>query len=498
MPRKKLTPEETAALAAAESAQPADNPEESPAAPTDANEPVGEASAKPDAQEETSPAAELPSETSPGEAVQPEEDIPPESTSSAEAESPPGELTPPDEEVPPDEEAPADEETPPETDIPPDTPSASDDGGEAPLLIEDSDDDPTDEPADDDADNSDNEEPVVIPAKPPAKKRAKETAEIKTRPLSEAFAPPGNDLILRPRTVLTIESNETIASDEDKAEELWHDIQNARRMRRTLTGTLVGIEMTEAKKPIAIVYYRDQRVVIPISELLPYDIEETSVTGATKTERLSKIANNMLGCDIDFVIAGIDKRSRSVVASRKEAMLKKRRRFYLTLGDYGLPQVHEGRTVQARIIAVSAYNIRVDVFGVETVIPNQDLSWEWLANATEKYSVGEKILVKVNRVEGDNVKNLKIKADVKSLLPNNIRENLLKVSVQGKYMGIINNINHGVIYLRLKNGVNAVAHTCLDRRAPGVNDEVAFVVTGINWDHNDAEGLITKIIRQNI
>jgi len=364
-------------------------------------------------------------------------------------------------------------------------------------MISDSE-DPPEEPA---AEPSEADgKPKGAAASKPATGRRKAGDDIKTRPVTEAFEkPPGNDLMMRPASsILTIESRDTIQTEEDKIEELWHDIQNARRMRRMLTGTLVGIEMTEAKKPIAIVFYRGQRVVIPISELLPYDIAETSVTGSSKIERLSKIANNMLGADIDFIIAGIDKRSRSVVASRKEAMLKKRRRFYLTPGDYGLPQVHDGRTVQARIVSVSAYNIRVDIFGVEAVIPNQDLAWEWIANAMDKFAVGQKLLVKINRVEGDAVDNLKVKADVKSLLPNNIRENLLKISVQGKYMGTINNINHGVIYLRLKNGVNAVAHTCLDRRDPGVNDEVAFVVTGINWDHNDAEGLITKIIRQNI
>jgi len=388
---------------------------------------------------------------------------------------------------------------------------AESDDGEAPLLISDSDESDEVEDADTEGDstvsdeddaNDDSGEPAPATEAPPTKpvRRQKKSGEdIKTKPITEAFdKPPGNDLVLRNAPVLTIESREVIKTDEDKAEELWHNIQNARRTRRILTGTLVGLEMTEAKKLIAIVYYHDQRVVIPMSELLPYDVEETSVTGSSKLERLSKIANNMLGCDIDFIVAGIDKRSRSIVASRKAAMLKKRHRFYMITGDYGLPQVHEGRTVQARIVSVSAYNIRVDIFGVETVIPNQDLSWEWLANASEKYSVGEKILVNINRVDGNTIDTLRVKADVRSLTPNNVRENLLKVSVQGKYMGTINNINHGVIYLRLKNGVNAVAHTCLDRRDPGVNDEVAFVVTGINWDHNDAEGLITKIIRQNI
>ena len=36
--------------------------------------------------------------------------------------------------------------------------------------------------------------------------------------------------------------------------------------------------------------------------------------------RQNKILGNMLGADIDFVVRGIDSKTRSVVASRREAM----------------------------------------------------------------------------------------------------------------------------------------------------------------------------------
>ena len=40
--------------------------------------------------------------------------------------------------------------------------------------------------------------------------------------------------------------------------------------------------------------------------------------------RQNKILGNMLGADIDFVVRGIDSKTRSVVASRREAMMRKR------------------------------------------------------------------------------------------------------------------------------------------------------------------------------
>lgn len=76
------------------------------------------------------------------------------------------------------------------------------------------------------------------------------------------------------------------------------------------------------------IYYKDLRVVIPVSEMMIQLSTEPNNYGEM-AERQNKILNNMLGCEVDFVVRGIDARTRSVVASRREAMLRKRKTFYL-------------------------------------------------------------------------------------------------------------------------------------------------------------------------
>lgn len=46
--------------------------------------------------------------------------------------------------------------------------------------------------------------------------------------------------------------------------------------------------------------------------------------------------------------------------------------------------------------------------------------------------------------------------------------------------------------------VNAVAHSCYDRRTPGKKDDVSFVVTKLDEERSIAVGIITRIIRQNL
>ena len=58
--------------------------------------------------------------------------------------------------------------------------------------------------------------------------------------------------------VLTIDANGAYETEEDKAELLWHELQNAYRSKRILSGVLSGVEETSSGS-IAVVYYKGQR-----------------------------------------------------------------------------------------------------------------------------------------------------------------------------------------------------------------------------------------------
>ena len=118
-------------------------------------------------------------------------------------------------------------------------------------------------------------------------------------------------------SVLTIESRGAVETEETREDVIWHEIHNAYRTRKILTGQLGGIEQTDAGKTIAIVDYKGFRIVIPLKEMMIN--LGPSPSGQEYTElmiRQNKILGNMLGAEIDFIVKGIDSRSRSVVASR--------------------------------------------------------------------------------------------------------------------------------------------------------------------------------------
>ena len=115
--------------------------------------------------------------------------------------------------------------------------------------------------------------------------------------------------------VLTITARTRIKSEAEATDELWHEIRNAYRTRRILTGTLDGIEQTTGGKTLATVSFRGFRIAIPIREMLV--LEERMPSGrayADYMNRLNRILGTMLGAEIDFIVKGIDSTTHSAVA----------------------------------------------------------------------------------------------------------------------------------------------------------------------------------------
>lgn len=299
--------------------------------------------------------------------------------------------------------------------------------------------------------------------------------------------------------ILTVEVGDEVETEESREDIIWHEIHNAYRTRRILSGMLSGVEQLENGKTIAVADYKGFRILIPLKEMMILmDETQTRQRYADMIIRQVKLLQSLLGSEIDFMIRGIDSGTRSVVASRQDAVLRKRQRFYFDVSTDDRPLIYPGRIVQARVIAVSEKSIRVEIFGAECSIIARDLAWHWIGDAHEHYAVGDKVLVRIQSITGDKPENLKVKADIRSISQNTSHDNLKKCRVQSRYAGKVTDVRKGVVYIRLNNGVNAIAHSCYDYRTPGKKDDVSFAVTKLDEEQGVAVGIITRIIRQNL
>lgn len=96
---------------------------------------------------------------------------------------------------------------------------------------------------------------------------------------------------LAPTSILTISADADIETPESIEDTNWHELQNAYRTKKILTGTLGGIEKLERDGTIAIVYYKDQRIVIPLSEMM-INLKKMPLptTGSSLTDKIRSSA----------------------------------------------------------------------------------------------------------------------------------------------------------------------------------------------------------------
>ena len=297
------------------------------------------------------------------------------------------------------------------------------------------------------------------------------------------------------REILTISEAGILAGPVEAKRDGWHEVIHAFRTGKILAGCISGIETLSDGWNVVVVYYEGCRVLIPIGEMM-IDLTGDGREQADTINRQIRIANNMLGAQIDFVIRSVDQESGSIVASRKDAMLKKRRTFYFAGEEDKNALIVPGRKVEARVIAVAQKVVRLEVFGIEISVRVRDMCHAWLLDAAEKYTVGDVVQVTVKSVEGTGAEDVKIAVDVKGERDDPGKAELSRCCRQGKYSGIVTDVYRGTYYLRLDSGVNAIAHSATIPVVPGRGDRVGFVVTRVNPEAGFAEGIITRMIRQ--
>lgn len=298
--------------------------------------------------------------------------------------------------------------------------------------------------------------------------------------------------------ILTLEVGADVETQKDKDLTIWHELKNSQLTGTPLSGILGKVERTEIGGLIAVVDYKGQRVAIPLAEMMLVVPRPASQSDDEYNSRISRLINGMMGAEIDFIVRGTDIKKQVAVASRKAAMMRNRRRYYIANSASGRPQIYPGRIVESRIVAVGRLAIRVEIFGVETPIRNNDLSWGHIEDCRENYFVGDSLQVRVNIVEGNTPETLRVFADTKSLTDNNTLEKLRALKPQTNCIGTVTDVVAGVIFITLSDGIRAIAHRCFDKRKPGRGDEVLFVCIKIDEAKGGAVGIVSRIIRRNI
>lgn len=259
--------------------------------------------------------------------------------------------------------------------------------------------------------------------------------------------------------------------------------------RRILTATIDAIETDGDSMPRVVFYVGTVKVMIPFSQM-GFDLDRGE--GNQREARL--LMGSMLGAKIDYMVRGIDAEARIAAASRRDAMLVRQASILNARGTNRKYRITEGMRVTARIVHVSRFTVRVEVYGFETFIPINRISNLWVNDIREVIQVGEERLVEITSlVRGEDGRVTKMEVSLKAAE----EAPQLQLREGNTYTGHIINFSEKAYYVRIS-GMPAEIRCPIKSNHTmetiGIGDFVKFYIRGVH--DGVPTGAILKVLKK--
>ena len=244
---------------------------------------------------------------------------------------------------------------------------------------------------------------------------------------------------------------------------------------------------------VGLTFYEGHKIIIPAQEL----IEKPTEKNPDNTSYM-KIISSMIGAEISYMIIALDNNTQTVVASRLKANERNIQTFFFDKDEKGRYKIYEDSIVEARIIGLGRSSVRAEIFGAICTIRATELSWDWITDISEQFSIGDRVMVRITSIKGRDNQNIPfaVEASIR-LAQSSKQEELLETVHKGNiYTGKIVDIRKGTFLIKLSNGSNALAHCSHSRRDVLRNDTVAFVVNHVDHKTLMITGQIIRIVKR--
>ena len=290
--------------------------------------------------------------------------------------------------------------------------------------------------------------------------------------------------------ILAIDDELGVQTELEKARDKFLDLIESLKTGRYLTDRIQGVEKhSDGGMPRAVIFHGDYKVILMASMVvdLPRDIRERD-----PNEMYYYLLQKRLGSEIDYVVKGVDSNTGLAVGSRKEAMINKRRHYYLNLTREGTYRVYEGLVCEARVMSVIPEGIFVDIFGIDVYIPLRELSYTRIPDAMGYFEPGDRILVKITKLDRSDPKNIYVAASVKQVASNPTDKALEKIDVGGNYAGTVTMIEPNGIFVQLDMGAECRCKFP-PRARPPIDARVIVSIDGVSMETKSVWGKIIYV-----
>lgn len=164
-----------------------------------------------------------------------------------------------------------------------------------------------------------------------------------------------------------------------------------------------------------------------------------------------KNMDELLGKTFQFKVLNYNKKAENVVVSRRaylEGVREKQR-------EKTLEGLHEGATVQGVVKNIMDYGAFVDIGGIDGLLHLNDISWKRIANPAEVLKVGDKITVRILRLD---LANKKLSLGLKQTTDDPWKDVANKYPVGTRLKGKVVNLTDFGAFVELEGGVEGMIH----------------------------------------
>lgn len=265
--------------------------------------------------------------------------------------------------------------------------------------------------------------------------------------------------------------DESKLQEDNQLEQDWQQIYSAVQNKLILQSELIGVE-EHAGKTVGIVLIGQVRGILPLE-----------FSGFTNIQQL----RHKVGQKIAFHVVSYDRGNReagetgSFVASRVSALEQMREITWNRLA--------EGQVILAVVNRVNRFGVRVDIGGINVVIPISEMDYGWIDNIHDLVKVGDHLRVKVMELDKENKK---IKLSAKALKKNPWPDCAKRFVKNGEYLGKVSGVEEYAIFVNLEKGVDAkVPHLRYDKVKKG--DKVLVRVYNVDVKKEEITGRIVTV-----
>ena len=229
----------------------------------------------------------------------------------------------------------------------------------------------------------------------------------------------------------------------------WDEIQKVVEEGRTLTVTPY-----EANRGGLLIEFEGVRGFMPVSQLSTEHYPRTS----DKDEILRRL-RTMIGTELNAQIIDADQKGNKLIFSEKEAVKD-------GLADR-LTNLKVGDIVEGTVTGVVDFGAFVNVDGIEGLVHISEISWERVAQVSDKLKIGDKIKARIISIDKD-----RLSLSIKQTTPDPWLKEAEQFHVGDTVEGTITRITPFGAFVQISPAVEALVH--ISELGEGGNPEKVF------------------------